>query len=99
MQNRKITDLFWTTYQVVFQRMHDHTDRYHNLCTIRVPVYSADIKKRIIKIMNLQLEDNQKARIQDSNGKYHYKEDHNSDKRINSQELFLLESLGSVVEE
>ena len=66
---------------------------------ILFPVYSADIKKRIIKIMNLQLEDNQKARIQDSNGKYHYKEDHNSNKRINSQELFLLESLGSVVEE
>lgn len=66
---------------------------------ILFPVYSSDIKKRIIKIMNLQLEDNQKARIQDSNGKYHYKEDHNSNKRINSQELFLLESLGSVVEE
>lgn len=66
---------------------------------ILFPVYSSEIKKRIIKIMNLQLEDNQKARIQDSNGKYHYKEDHNSNKRINSQELFLLESLGSVVEE
>ncbi|MEK4228552.1 RNA degradosome polyphosphate kinase [Solibacillus sp. FSL H8-0538] len=66
---------------------------------ILFPVYAADIKKRIIKIMNLQLQDNQKARIQDSNGKYHYKEDHNGTKRINSQELFLIESLGTVVEE
>lgn len=66
---------------------------------ILFPIYSPEIKNRIIKIMNLQLEDNQKARIQDSNGKYHYKEDHNSDVRINSQELFLLESLGTIVEE
>ena len=43
--------------------------------------------------------DNQKARIQDSNGKYHYKEDHNSNERINSQEMFLTESLGTIVEE
>ena len=66
---------------------------------ILFPVYATDIKKRIIRIMNLQLEDNQKARIQDANGKYHYKEDHNSDTRINSQETFLIESLGTIIEE
>ena len=66
---------------------------------ILFPVYAPDIKKRIIRIMNLQLEDNQKARIQDANGKYHYKEDHNSDTRINSQETFLIESLGTMIEE
>lgn len=66
---------------------------------ILFPIYSPEIKQRIIKIMHTQLEDNQKARIQDSNGKYHYKEDHNSDVRINSQEVFLLESLGTIVEE
>ncbi len=66
---------------------------------ILFPIYSLDIKKRIMGIMEAQLEDNQKARIQDSNGKYHYKEDHNSDKRINSQEIFLIESLGTIVEE
>ncbi len=49
--------------------------------------------------MNLQLEDNQKARIQDSNGKYHYKEDHNSDTKINSQEIFLREAIGQQIEE
>ncbi|MEO4054307.1 RNA degradosome polyphosphate kinase [Solibacillus sp. CAU 1738] len=63
---------------------------------ILFPVYSSDIKKRIISIMNLQLEDNQKARIQDANGKYHYKEDHNGTKRINSQEAFLQEAIGVV---
>ncbi|MGE7020622.1 RNA degradosome polyphosphate kinase [Solibacillus cecembensis] len=66
---------------------------------ILFPIYSPDIKKRIMGIMEAQLEDNQKARIQDSNGKYHYKEDHNSDTRINSQEIFLIESLGTIVEE
>lgn len=66
---------------------------------ILFPIYSQDIKKRVIHIMNYQLLDNQKARIQDSNGKYHYKEDHNSDLKINSQELFLRESLSKVPEE
>ncbi|ATP39182.1 RNA degradosome polyphosphate kinase [Solibacillus sp. R5-41] len=66
---------------------------------ILFPIYSPDIKKRIMGIMEAQLKDNQKARIQDSNGKYHYKEDHNSDTRINSQEIFLVESLGTIVEE
>ena len=66
---------------------------------ILFPIYSQDIKKRVMHIMNLQLMDNQKARIQDSNGKYHYKEDHNSDLKINSQELFLIESLNKTSEE
>ncbi|AWE06503.1 RNA degradosome polyphosphate kinase [Lysinibacillus sp. 2017] len=66
---------------------------------ILFPIYSTEIKKRIQRIMETQLEDNQKARVQDSNGKYHYKEDHNSDVRINSQEMFLNESLGTIVEE
>lgn len=66
---------------------------------ILFPIYSQEIKKRVIHIMNHQLLDNQKARIQDSNGKYHYKEDHNSDVKINSQELFLLESLSKIPEE
>lgn len=66
---------------------------------ILFPIYAPEIKKRIQRIMMTQLEDNQKARIQDSNGKYHYKENHNSDVRINSQEVFLNESLGTIVEE
>lgn len=66
---------------------------------ILFPVYAPDIKKRIMRITQLQFEDNQKARIQDSNGKYHYKEDHNSDKKINSQEIFLREAIGQPTEE
>lgn len=66
---------------------------------ILFPIYAPEIKKRIQRIMMTQLEDNQKARIQDLNGKYHYKENHNSDVRINSQEVFLVESLGTIVEE
>ncbi|MEK4128840.1 RNA degradosome polyphosphate kinase [Solibacillus sp. FSL W8-0474] len=66
---------------------------------ILFPIYSDEIKERIQRIMLTQIEDNQKARIQDSNGNYHYKEDHNSELRINSQEIFLIESLGTIVEE
>ena len=66
---------------------------------ILFPVYSPEIKKRIFNIMQCQLNDNQKARIQDSNGKYHYKEGRQGEHPINSQELFLKESLGSVVVE
>lgn len=66
---------------------------------ILFPIYALDIKTRIQRIMETQLEDNQKARIQDSNGNYHYKEDHNSELRINSQEIFLTESLGPIIEE
>lgn len=66
---------------------------------ILFPIYSKDIKNRVMNIMNLELKDNQKARIQDSNGKYHYKEDHNSDEKINSQEIFLQEALGEIIEE
>ncbi len=63
---------------------------------ILFPVYSPAIKQRIFSIMNLQLEDNQKARIQDANGKYHYKEDYKGTKQINSQEAFLQEAIGVV---
>lgn len=66
---------------------------------ILFPIYSKDIKNRVMNIMNLELKDNQKARIQDSNGKYHYKEGHNSDEKINSQEIFLQEALGEIIEE
>lgn len=66
---------------------------------ILFPIYSSEIKNRVKYIMEMQLLDNQKARIQDSNGKYHYKENHNSAVKINSQEIFLRESLGEIIEE
>lgn len=66
---------------------------------ILFPVYSLEIKKRIFAIMQCQLNDNQKARIQDSNGNYHYKEGYLGDHPVNSQEKFLKESLGAVVVE
>lgn len=67
-----------------------------NRVEILFPIYSMDIKQRIMDIMDLQLEDNQKARIQDANGKYHYKEGYTGVERINSQELFLKEAIGTV---
>ena len=51
---------------------------------ILFPVYASEAKARIINIMNSQLEDTAKARIQDSNGKYHYKEFDRSEDPINS---------------
>ena len=66
---------------------------------ILFPIYDTDIKNRIFTIMRCQLNDNCKARIQDSDGKYHYKKSKDGEIAVNSQELFLNESLGSVVVE
>lgn len=66
---------------------------------ILFPVYASEAKARIIDIMNKQLEDTAKARIQDSNGKYHYKEFDRSEDPINSQEIFLKESLKPTLDE
>lgn len=66
---------------------------------ILFPLYSIDIKERLMDILTTQIADNVKARIQDSTGKYHYKEVDHSDRKINSQELFLLEAMSTVVVE
>ncbi|MEK5230907.1 RNA degradosome polyphosphate kinase [Lysinibacillus sp. FSL K6-0232] len=66
---------------------------------ILFPVYANDIKTRIIDIMNTQLRDTAKARIQDSNGKYHYKEFNRGEDPINSQEIFLQEALKPTLDE
>ena len=66
---------------------------------ILFPIYFDDIKHRIMKIMQLQLLDTQKARVQDANGKYHYKENYNSEEKVNSQEQFLQEAIGTTLEE
>ena len=66
---------------------------------ILFPVYASEAKARIIDIMNKQLEDTAKARIQDSNGKYHYKEFDRSEDPINSQEIFLKDSLKPTLDE
>lgn len=60
---------------------------------ILFPVYSPEAKERIMNIMNLQLKDTAKARIQDSNGRYHYKNYRHDEERINSQETFLRQAL------
>ncbi|MDI7742819.1 RNA degradosome polyphosphate kinase [Lysinibacillus fusiformis] len=66
---------------------------------ILFPLYSQDIKHRVMDILLTQLADTVKARIQDSTGKYHYKEVNESIPKINSQEEFLLEAMSTVVEE
>lgn len=67
-----------------------------NRVEILFPVYAVDIKKRIMAIMDLQLEDNQKARIQHVDGKYHYKDCYRGMEEINSQEHFLQEAIGTI---
>lgn len=66
---------------------------------ILFPVYASEAKARIIDIMNTQLEDTAKARIQDSNGKYHYKEFDRGEDPINSQEIFLKDALKPTLDE
>ncbi len=64
---------------------------------ILFPVYASEAKARLINIMNTQLEDTAKARIQDSNGKYHFK--NRSEEPINSQEIFLKDALKPTLDE
>ncbi|QCR31628.1 RNA degradosome polyphosphate kinase [Lysinibacillus sp. SGAir0095] len=66
---------------------------------ILFPLYSYDIKQRVMDILRTQLADTVKARVQDSTGKYHFIEISNTDKAINSQEQFLLEAMSTVVVE
>ncbi|MDD1501803.1 RNA degradosome polyphosphate kinase [Lysinibacillus sp. CNPSo 3705] len=66
---------------------------------ILFPVYASEAKARIINIMNTQLKDTAKARIQDSNGKYHYKEFDRGADPINSQEIFLKDALKPTLDE
>ena len=66
---------------------------------ILFPVYAIEAKNRIMDIMIKQLEDTAKARIQDLNGKYHYKEFDRGESPINSQEIFLRDSLKPTLDE
>jgi len=66
---------------------------------ILFPIYSAEIKQRIMHIFSTQLADNVKARVQDSTGKYRYKERKEDEPVINSQELFILEATSTVMME
>ncbi|WP_237658313.1 RNA degradosome polyphosphate kinase [Ureibacillus xyleni] len=66
---------------------------------ILFPIYSEQIKKRVMHILLTQFNDTAKARIQDSFGKYHYKIDRNHSMKLNSQEYFLLDAMSNVVVE
>jgi polyphosphate kinase len=66
---------------------------------IQFPIYSNEIKQRVMDILSAQLADTAKARIQDSTGRYHYKVGLDSATKLNSQEQFLLEAMSMVGEE
>nr|WP_106783905.1 RNA degradosome polyphosphate kinase [Lysinibacillus timonensis] len=66
---------------------------------ILFPIFCKETKERVMSIFMTQLSDNVKARVQDSEGKYHYKENRNSANQINSQELFIEEAMSNVVVE
>jgi len=66
---------------------------------ILFPLYSNDIKQRVMDILLKQIADTVKSRIQDSTGKYQYKVVTSADNSINSQELFLLEAMSTVINE
>lgn len=66
---------------------------------ILFPIYSEEIKQRVMDIFITQMADTEKARIQDSNGEYRYKEVSETTTKLNSQEQFLLEAMSTVVVE
>ncbi|OLO26961.1 RNA degradosome polyphosphate kinase [Alkalihalophilus pseudofirmus] len=55
---------------------------------ILFPIYSPNIKQRIIEVLNITLKDNVKAREQDKTGHYHYVACHNGEIPIQSQLAF-----------
>ncbi|WP_078428832.1 RNA degradosome polyphosphate kinase [Alkalihalobacterium alkalinitrilicum] len=55
---------------------------------ILFPIYSPNIKQRIIEVLNITLKDNVKAREQDKTGHYHYVACHNGETPIQSQLAF-----------
>lgn len=63
---------------------------------ILFPVLSPSIKKRIVDILNLELHDNVKARIQSSDGKYYFKE--KDENALNSQRLLLEKAIKHIRE-
>lgn len=52
---------------------------------ILFPIFDVGIKKRIMNIFKMQVEDNSKARVLDSEGNYNYKKVAKNDKKIDSQ--------------
>lgn len=66
---------------------------------ILFPIYSNDTKQRVMDILLTQLTDTAKARIQDSTGKYLYKQVRDDYSKLNSQEQFLQEAMSTVVVE
>ncbi|MCR6096754.1 RNA degradosome polyphosphate kinase [Salipaludibacillus agaradhaerens] len=59
---------------------------------ILFPIYSKDIKDRIINVLTLTLKDNVKARLQHTDGTYHYASRHENEPTIQSQRLFYEEA-------
>ncbi|WP_108306224.1 RNA degradosome polyphosphate kinase [Metalysinibacillus jejuensis] len=68
---------------------------------ILFPIYDAAAKARIQHIMDLQIADTAKARVQGADSKYRYKDaDRGLDANLlNSQEIFLQEALSAIVNE
>ncbi|WP_017728354.1 RNA degradosome polyphosphate kinase [Halalkalibacterium ligniniphilum] len=55
---------------------------------ILFPIYNEEIKNRIKFILDVTLQDNMKARLQDAEGHYHYIQRENSDQPVQSQLTF-----------
>lgn len=66
---------------------------------ILFPIYSQDIKERIMNVLVTQLADTAKVRVLDSTGKYHYKKERNQPNQLNSQELFLEEAMNQAIKD
>ncbi|KKK39933.1 polyphosphate kinase [Mesobacillus campisalis] len=63
------------------------TRNMENRIEISFPIYNREIQERIIEILQIQLADNVKARVQDSNGDYHYVQKEPNEPEIESQTL------------
>lgn len=60
---------------------------------VAAPVYDEEIKERLLRMFNIMLSDNVKARVMASDGNYYRKDVNDKETRINSQEYFYDEAI------
>ncbi|MCA0992919.1 hypothetical protein [Pseudalkalibacillus hwajinpoensis] len=56
---------------------------------ILFPILQSNLKEKVKLTLDLILKDNEKARVQDSNGIYHYVERNTNEPPINSQQKLM----------
>ncbi|MCQ6275092.1 RNA degradosome polyphosphate kinase [Bacillus sp. V3B] len=68
------------------------TRNMENRVEILFPIFESDLKKKLRRLLALQLTDNMKARQQDSDGVYHYIQKRENEVEVDSQAILMAET-------